>query len=113
MIDKSTMNAKQFLKGFDEELQNLIEIESFYTDNGRDECVKFFICGKEFKAKYWNTFAYFYGERPRGYKNYLLSYSLKEVDTKDGSMCIGFDKETFVDCKITMKLMKSYFEELR
>ena len=113
MIDKSTMNAKNFLKGFDEELQNLIEIESFYTDNGRDECVKFFICGKEFKAKYWNTFAYFYGERPRGYKNYLLSYSLEEVDTKDDSMCIGFDKETFVDCKITMKLVKSYFEELR
>lgn len=113
MIDKNTMNAKWFLKGFDEELQKLIEIEKFYTDNGRDECAKFYICGKKFEAKFWNTFSYFYGERPRGYKNYLLSYSLNEVDTKDGSMCIGFDKETFEDNKITMALMKQYFNELR
>lgn len=113
MIDKSTMNAKYFLKGFDEELQKLIEIESFYTDNGRDECAKFLICGKEFVAKFWNTFSYFYGERPRAYKNYILSYSLNEVDTKDGSMCIGFDMETFEDNKISMALMKKFFEELR
>ena len=113
MIDKSTMNAKYFLKGFDDELKKLIEIENFYTDNGRDECAKFYICGKKFVAKFWNCFSYFYGERPRGYKNYLLSYSLNEVDTKDGSMCIGFDKETFEDNKITMALMKQYFEELR
>lgn len=113
MVNKNDFNAKQFLKGFDEEMQNLMEIDKFYTNDGRTECAKIIVRGKEFEVEFWNTFAYFYGERPRGYKNYLLSYSLEEVDTKDGSMCIGFDTETFVDCKITMKLMKSYFEELR
>ena len=113
MIDKSTINAQYFLKGFDEELQKLIEIDSFCTDNGRDECAKFYICGKKFVAKFWSRVSYFYEERPRGYKNYLLSYSLNEVDTKDGSICIGFYKETFEDKKITMALMRQYFEELR
>lgn len=113
MVNKNDFNAKQFLKGFDEEMQNLIEIDKFYTNDGRTECAKIIVRGKEFEVKYWNTFAYFYGERPSRYKNYILSYAITETSTKDGSMCIGFDIETFVDRKITTKLMEQYFPELR
>lgn len=113
MVNKNDFNAKQFLKGFDEEMQNLMEIDKFYTNDGRTECAKIIVRGKEFEVKYWNTFAYFYGERPRGYKNYILSYEVTETSTKDGSMCIGFSKETFEDKKIDVRLMEQYFHELR
>lgn len=113
MVNKNDFNAKQFLKGFDEKMQNLIEIDKFYTNDGRTECAKIIVCGKEFEVEYWNTFAYFYGERPKGYKNYILSYAITETSTKDGSMCIGFDMETFVDRKIDVKLIEQYFPELR
>ena len=113
MVNKNDFNAKQFLKGFDEEMQNLMEIDKFYTNDGRTECAKIIVRGKEFEVEFWNTFAYFYGERPRGYKNYILSYEITETSTKDGSMCIGFSKETFEDRKITLKLMKQYFPEIR
>ena len=113
MVDKNDFVAKQFLRGFDDELQNLIEIEYFYTDNGRDECAKVAIRGKEFDVKYWNTFAYFYGVRPSGYKNYIFAYEVAEAATKDGTMRIGFDMETFGDRKITIKLMEHYFPELK
>lgn len=94
-------------------MQNLMEIDKFYTNDGRTECAKIIVRGKEFEVKYWNTFAYFYGERPRGYKNYILSYDIAETSTKDGSMCIGFNTEAFEDRKITLKLMEQYFPELR
>ena len=113
MVNKNDFNAKQFLKGFDEEMQNLMEIDKFYTNDGRTECAKIIVCGKEFEVEFWNTFAHIYGERPRGYKNYILSYEVTDTSTKDGSMCIGFDTETFEDRKITLKLMKQYFPELR
>ena len=113
MVNKNDFNAKQFLKGFDEEMQNLMEIDKFYTNDGRTECAKIIVRGKEFEVEFWNTFAYFYGERPRGYKNYILSYEVTETSTKDGSMCIGFSKETFEDKKIDVRLMEQYFPELR
>lgn len=113
MVNKNDFNTKQFLKGFDEEIQKLMEIDKFYTNDGRTECAKIIVREKEFEVKYWNTFAYFYGERPRGYKNYILSYAITETSTKDDSMCIGFDMEAFEDRKITLKLMKQYFPELR
>lgn len=113
MVNKNDFNAKQFLKGFDEEMQNLMEIDKFYTNDGRTECAKIIVRGKEFEVKYWNTFAYFYGERPRGYKNYIRSYAITETSTKDGSMRVGFNMETFEDKKINVRLMESYFLELR
>lgn len=113
MIDKNDFRAKQFLRGFDEEMQNIMEIEKFYTNDGRTECAKIIVRDKEFEVKYWNTFAYFYGERPKGYKNYIHSYGVTETSTKDGSMCIGFDIETFPERKITLKIMEQYFPELR
>ena len=113
MIDKNDFRAKQFLRGFDEEMQNIMEIEKFYTNDGRTECAKIMVRGKEFEVKYWNTFAYFYGERPKGYKNYIHSYGVTETSTKDGSMRIGFDIETFPERKITLKIMEQYFPELR
>ena len=35
MVNKNDFNAKQFLKGFDEEMQNLMEIDKFYTNDGQ------------------------------------------------------------------------------
>lgn len=78
MVNKNDFNAKQFLKGFDEEMQNLMEIDKFYTNDGRTECAKIIVRGKEFEVEFWNTFAYFYGERPRGYKNYILLTKLRK-----------------------------------
>lgn len=113
MVNKNDFNAKQFLKGFDEEMQNLMEIDKFYTNDGRTECAKIIVREKEFEVQYWNTFAYFYGERPREYKNYIRSYAITETSIKDGSTRIGFSMETFEDKKIDVRLMESYFPELR
>ena len=113
MVNKNDFNAKQFLKGFDEEMQNFIEIDKFYTKDGRKECAKIIVRGKEFEVEYWNTLAYFCGERPKSYKNYILSYAVTETSTKDGSMQIGFNIETFEYRKIDIKSMESYFHELR
>ena len=110
MVNKNDFVAKQFLRGFDDEMHNLVEIENFYTDNGRDECAKVIVRGKEFDVKYWNTFAYFYGERPSGYKNYILSYSITEKSSSIENKCII---ETFADRKITINLMERYFPKLK
>lgn len=101
------MIIQQFLSGFDDDLKGKITVERFFTPNGRDEWVAFKVGRKPFKARIWNTFAYFYGKRPTSYNDYILSYEIQGENEKNGFIVI----EAFKHKKITENDLKILSKE--